>query len=139
MAAGNDPQYVELTMEFRFEASHQLPNAPADSVCRRLHGHSWLADVTVAGAIDPETGWLIDYHDIETAWGPLHAALDHRHLNDVPGLENPTSEMIALWIWDRLAASVPGLLRITIHETCTARCSYFGPGRRRVEAKESRP
>lgn len=124
----NTPQYVELAVAFALEASHQLPRAPESSACRRLHGHSWKIEVVVAGAVDMETGWLIDYHDIETAWQPVHEALDHRHLNDVDGLANPTSELLAIWIWDRLAAPLDGLLRITVNETCTARCTYFGPG-----------
>lgn len=126
--AGANPHYVELAVTFRLEASHQLPRAPEGSACRRLHGHSWVIDVHVAGPIDPETGWLIDYHEIERAWAPVHDALDHRHLNEVEGLANPTSELLAIWIWDRLAPTLPQLLRITIHETCAARCSYFGPG-----------
>lgn len=127
------PHYVELSVTFRLEASHQLPEAPEGSVCKRLHGHSWVIDVRVAGPVDPETGWLVDYHEIEDAWQPIHDALDHRHLNDVDGLENPTSEMLAIWIWDHLAPALDGLLRITVHETCTARCSYFGPGPRQGE------
>ncbi len=122
------PQYVELEVSFRLEASHQLPRAPETSVCRRLHGHSWEIEVTVAGTVDPESGWVIDYHHIERAWEPVHAALDHRHLNEVEGLANPTSENLAIWIWDRLDPALDGLLRITVHETCTARCRYFGPG-----------
>ncbi len=123
------PHYVELEVTFRLEASHQLPQAPEASVCRRLHGHSWRIEVAVAGPLDPETGWLLDYHAIETAWEPIHDTLDHRHLNEIDGLANPTSENLALWIWTRLAEPLEGLLlRITVHETCTARCSYFGPG-----------
>lgn len=129
------PHYVELCVNFGIEASHQLPRAPERSACRRLHGHSWKIEVHVAGKVDMESGWLIDYHDIEAAWAPLHTALDHRHLNEIDGLENPTSEMLAIWIWTRLAPTLPGLLRITIHETCTARCSYFGPGHPSAEAK----
>lgn len=125
---GAPPQYMELEVEFRLEASHQLPHAPESSVCRRLHGHSWRVEVAIAGRVDPDTGWVIDYHDIEDAWKPVHEALDHRHLNDVEGLANPTSENLAIWIWDRLSNSLDGLLRITVHETCTARCRYFGPG-----------
>lgn len=121
--------YVELEVSFRLEASHQLPNAPEASVCRRLHGHSWQIEVAVAGEVDPESGWLVDYHAIEAAWEPIHEALDHRHLNEVRGLANPTSENLAIWVWTRLAESLGDLLlRITVHETCTARCSYFGPG-----------
>ncbi len=126
-----DKHYVELATTFGIEASHQLPHAPATSVCRRLHGHSWKVEVRVCGPVDPETGWLIDYHEIEAAWQPLHEALDHRHLNDVEGLENPTSENLAIWIWGRLGPTLPQLCRVTVHETCTARCEYFGPQGRR--------
>jgi 6-pyruvoyltetrahydropterin/6-carboxytetrahydropterin synthase len=118
---------LELATSFTFEASHQLPRAPQASKCRRLHGHSWKVEVHVAGELDAETGWVIDYDEIQAACGPVHEALDHRHLNDVEGLENPTSEMVALWIWERLAPAIPGLARIVVHETCTARCTYAGP------------
>ena len=122
--------WVELAVDFRLEASHQLPRAPEGSVCRRLHGHSWRIEVHVTGPLDEQTGWLMDYQEIEAAWQPVHEALDHRHLNEVEGLDNPTSENLAIWIWDRLRQRLGGrLLRVTAHETCTARCSYFGPGR----------
>ncbi|NKB89219.1 MAG: 6-carboxytetrahydropterin synthase QueD [Acidobacteria bacterium] len=119
--------YVELTCNFGIEASHQLPRAPRRSVCRRLHGHSWKIDLKVGGTIDPKRGWLIDYHDIEAAWEPLHDALDHRHLNDVRGLDNPTSENLAVWIFEHLIDDLAELVSVTVHETCTARCEYFGP------------
>ena len=124
-------QYVELATTFRIEAAHQLHLAPPESVCRRLHGHSWKIDVRVAGVVQAEQGWLIDYHDIEAAWQPLHEALDHRHLNDVEGLDNPTSENLAIWIWGRLQPALPQLFSVTVYETCTARCEYFGPDGRR--------
>ena len=123
--------YVELATTFRIEASHRLPRAPETSVCRRLHGHSWKIDVRVCGPVDPDSGWLIDYHEIEAAWQPLHEALDHRHLNDIEGLDNPTSENLAIWIWSRLGPSLPQLFSLTVRETCTARCEYFGPHGRR--------
>jgi 6-pyruvoyltetrahydropterin/6-carboxytetrahydropterin synthase len=127
-----DQHYVELATTFRIEASHQLHKAPATSVCRRLHGHSWKIEVRVAGNVRPDVGWLIDYHDIEAAWQPLHDALDHRHLNDVEQLDNPTSENLAIWIWSHLQPALPQLFSVTVNETCTARCEYFGPdGRRR--------
>jgi len=126
-----DNHYVELATTFRLEASHQLPRAPETSVCRRLHGHSWKIDIRVGGTVNPDSGWLIDYHEIEAAWQPLHDILDHRHLNDIEGLDNPTSENLAIWIWDHLGSSLPRLFSVTVHETCTARCEYFGPHGRR--------
>jgi 6-pyruvoyltetrahydropterin/6-carboxytetrahydropterin synthase len=126
-----DEHYVELTSSFGIEASHQLHLAPESSVCRRLHGHSWKIDVRVGGPVAPDSGWLIDYHDIEAAWEPLHDALDHRHLNEVDGLDNPTSENLAIWIWARLSPALPELVSITVYETCTCRCEYFGPAGRR--------
>ena len=105
---------MELAKTFRFEAAHHLPNVPADHKCRRVHGHSFRVVVRVRGPVDPHTGWVMDYADIAAAFGPVHAALDHRHLNDVAGLSNPTSELLAAWIWERLLPALPGLWSITV-------------------------
>ncbi len=117
---------VELRKTFQFEAAHLLPKLPHTHKCRRLHGHSFKVEIVVAGACNPELGWLIDYADITTAFRPLWESLDHRYLNDIPGLENPTSESIAGWIWDRLKPALPLLTEITVAETCTAMCVYRG-------------
>lgn len=117
---------VRLVNEFRFEAAHRLPQVPAGHKCERLHGHSFKIEVTVSGAVDPKTGWFIDYSVIHDVWQPLHQLLDHNYLNEVPGLENPTSELLAKWIWDRMKPSLPSLSRITVFETCDARCEYDG-------------
>ncbi len=118
---------VELTKEFSFEAAHRLPRVPADHKCARMHGHSFRIEVVVAGEIDPALGWLVDYAEITSAVEPLlKRELDHRTLNDVPGLENPTSEHLCVWLWQRLRETVPGLAAITVAETCTARCTYRG-------------
>jgi 6-pyruvoyltetrahydropterin/6-carboxytetrahydropterin synthase len=117
---------VRLVHEFRFEAAHRLPKVPPGHKCERLHGHSFKVEIAIRGPVVEESGWLIDFADLERAWKPLHAQLDHNYLNDVPGLENPTSEVIAGWIWDRLAPVLPGLARITLFETCDARCEYEG-------------
>ena len=82
----------------------------------------------VAGDVDPDKGFLIDYGDIKKAFAPIEAALDHQYLNDIQGLENPTSEMLAVWIWERLVQALPLLDSIVVHETCTSRCEYAGPG-----------
>jgi len=118
---------VELEKTFTFEAAHVLPRSPEGHKCRRLHGHSFRVDVAVAGAVDERAGWLVDYADIKEAFAPLYDQLDHRYLNEIEGLENPTSEILAAWIWERLAPRLAGLARITVHETCDVRCRYFGP------------
>ncbi len=117
---------MELVKTFRFEAAHWLPTFAEGHKCRRMHGHSFEVDVAVSGSVDPERGYLIDYGDISAAWAPLDAKLDHRLLNEIEGLENPTSEMLAVWIWERLKPSLPMLKAITVHETCTSSCVYRG-------------
>jgi 6-pyruvoyltetrahydropterin/6-carboxytetrahydropterin synthase len=109
-----------------FEAAHLLPHAPEGHKCRRLHGHSFSVEIFVSGQVDPQAGWVMDFGDISRAFAPLHAELDHRLLNDISGLDNPTSENICLWLWARPLPSVPGLSRIVVNETCTAGCSYSG-------------
>ena len=103
-----------------------MPNLPADHKCHRLHGHSFKVDVIVEGECDPKLGWLIDYADIADIFEPFWIELDHNHLNIVDGLENPTSENIAKWIWDRLNPELPQLTAIEVAETCNARCVYRG-------------
>jgi 6-pyruvoyltetrahydropterin/6-carboxytetrahydropterin synthase len=118
---------VELVKTFAFEAAHRLPRLPEAHKCFRLHGHSFRVDVSVAGEVDPRLGWLIDYAEMTEAFEPLRRELDHACLNEIPGLENATSENLARFIWDRLAARLPGLLAsVTVHETCAARCVYRG-------------
>jgi 6-pyruvoyltetrahydropterin/6-carboxytetrahydropterin synthase len=116
---------VKLCQKLRFEAAHHLPRAPQGHKCRRTHGHSYVVEVVIEGPVDPDSGWLLDYGVIKEALAPLHAALDHHCLNDVPGLENPTSENLAAWIWIRLAPVLP-LREVRIDETCTSACIYAG-------------
>jgi 6-pyruvoyltetrahydropterin/6-carboxytetrahydropterin synthase len=118
--------HVRLVKTFHFEAAHRLPRVPEGHKCARLHGHSFRVDVEVEGPIDESKGWLIDYADIKDAFAPLHEQLDHHYLNEIEGLENPTSEILAAWIWDRLRPRLEGLARVVVHETCNARCAYEG-------------
>ncbi len=118
--------HVRLAKSFAFEAAHWLPCFPDGHKCRRLHGHSFKIDIVVEGDVDPAKGYLVDYGDIKRATEPIEKALDHYCLNDIAGLENPTSEMIAKWIWDRLKPAVPLLSEVVVHETCTTRCEYRG-------------
>lgn len=118
---------MELFKTFQIEAAHHLPNVPADHKCRRLHGHSFRIDVHVSGEVDSELGWVLDFADIKAAFAPLMEQLDHRYLNDVEGLENPTSENLAVWIWNALSPALPLLSKVVVRETCTSGCSYEGP------------
>jgi len=117
---------MEHRQPFQFEAAHLLPHLPKTHKCRRLHGHSFQAEIVVAGECDPRLAWLMDYAEINRAFQPLWEQLDHHYLNEVPGLENPTSENVAAWIWQRLKPRLPLLVEVAVAETCTARCVYRG-------------
>jgi 6-pyruvoyltetrahydropterin/6-carboxytetrahydropterin synthase len=117
---------MEIFKEFRIEAAHRLPQVPAGHKCARLHGHSFRVGLHLAGPLDPRLGWVRDFADVGAAFAPLFAQLDHHYLNEVPGLENPTSEQLAVWIWQRLKPALPELARVVIHETCTSGCEYRG-------------
>ncbi len=117
---------AELTKEFGFEAAHRLPNVPAGHKCARLHGHSYRVEITVRGPVDPRSGWVMDFREMKAKFRPLQEELDHRYLNEIPGLENSTSENIARWIWERLKPNMPLLYSVTVHETCTSQCEYRG-------------
>lgn len=113
---------TEIFKEFTFEAAHRLPHVPAGHKCGRLHGHSFRVVLRIRGEVDPHLGWFLDFADVSAAFRPLHAQLDHYYLNEIPGLENPTSEVLAEWIFQRL--SLPGLHSVTVHETCTAGATF---------------
>src|SRR5258708_38426307 len=117
---------MELRKLFQFEAAHLLPLLPKNHKCRRLHGHSFSVEVVVAGECDAKLGWLMDYADISEAFKPIWEKLDHNYLNQVPGLENPTSEEIAAWIWRKLKPKLLLLTEVVVAETCTARAVYRG-------------
>ncbi|AWW37552.1 6-carboxytetrahydropterin synthase QueD [Streptomyces cadmiisoli] len=117
---------MEIFREFTFEAAHRLPRVPEGHKCARLHGHSYKVTVHVEAPVDPKAGWVMDFGDIKQAFKPIDAQLDHYYLNDIEGLENPTSENLARWIWDRMAAELPALSAITVRETCTSGCTYRG-------------
>lgn len=117
---------MEIFKEFTFEAAHRLPNLPPEHKCSRLHGHSFRVRVCVSGAVDARTGWVMDFGDIKALCKPVIDELDHRYLNEIPGLENPTSERIAVWLWDRIRPLLPQLSAVEVRETCTAGCRYTG-------------
>jgi 6-pyruvoyltetrahydropterin/6-carboxytetrahydropterin synthase len=117
---------MQLRKTFQFEAANLLPHLPPEHKCRRLHGHSFKVEIVIEGDCDPRLGWVMDYADIKAAFKPLWEQLDHYYLNEVKGLENPTSENIAIWIWKELKASLPQLKEVVVAETCTAQCIYRG-------------
>ncbi|MBX3387995.1 MAG: 6-carboxytetrahydropterin synthase QueD [Phycisphaeraceae bacterium] len=112
--------------EFRFEAAHWLPRVEAEHKCARMHGHSYRFVLHISGAIDPERGWVMDFAEMRKIVDPVVEELDHRCLNEVPGLENPTAEAITKWIWDRLKPRLRGLIRIELYETSKCGCVYEG-------------
>lgn len=118
---------TEIFKEFAFEAAHQLPNVPDGHKCARLHGHSYVVLVHVEGEVGTQTGWVCDFADLSAAFAPLRSQLDHHFLNDIAGLENPTSEVLAVWLWGRLVTLLPGLSQVTVKETATCGCTYRGP------------
>ncbi len=117
---------MRIYKEFHVEAAHSLPNLPEDHKCRRLHGHSFLIRINVEGDVDSKTGWVMDYGEIGRKFQPIFDSLDHRYLNEIDGLENPTSENIARWIWRKLKPVLPEIAAVEIKETCTCGCIYQG-------------
>jgi 6-pyruvoyltetrahydropterin/6-carboxytetrahydropterin synthase len=118
--------FIELTRIFKFDAAHCLTRLPKDHKCARLHGHSYRLDVTVAGEVSKEQGWLMDYAEINRVVSPVIEILDHAHLNDIPGLDNPTSENLALWVWNKIKPGLPLLVEISVWESENSRCRYRG-------------
>lgn len=117
---------MEIFKRFHIEAAHWLPNVPEGHKCRRLHGHSFLVEIHVSGDVGADSGWVRDFADVSRAFTPLFEQLDHHCLNEVEGLENPTSEQLAIWIWQRLKSDLPDLSKVIVQETCTAGCIYTG-------------
>jgi len=119
---------VEIFEEYTFEAAHRLPNVPAGHKCERLHGHSYRVAVHITGPMDDHAGWVVDFADIAAAIRPILDCLDHYYLNEIDGLDNPTSEVLAQWIWVRLKPALPDLSQLVVQETCTSGCIYRGEG-----------
>lgn len=117
---------MEIYKEFHFEAAHRLPNVPEGHKCARLHGHSFHVRLVISGEVGAESGWVMDFSDVKSHFKPLHDQLDHHYLNDIAGLDNPTSENIARWIWHLLKPELEQLSAVEIRETCTSGCIYKG-------------
>jgi len=117
---------MEIYKDFGFESAHRLPHVPPGHKCGRLHGHSFRVRLYVAGPVDETVGWIIDFADIKDAFAPVLSRLDHYYLNEIEGLENPTSENLARWIWREMRPRLPQLSKILVRETCTSGCVYSG-------------
>ena len=117
---------MDIYRVFQVEAAHHLPNVPVGHKCARLHGHSFHIEVHVSGEVDEHAGWVMDFADLRNTFQPLYEQLDHHYLNEIEGLENPTSENLARWIWKNLIADLPGLSKVVVQETCNAGCVYRG-------------
>lgn len=117
---------MRITQGFTFEAAHFLPKVPETHRCRRMHGHSYRVDLVLDGEVDPETGFVVDFFDLEAVFAPLLARLDHHCLNEVEGLENPTAELIAVWIWERVKPELPQLALVRVFETPLSIAEYAG-------------
>jgi 6-pyruvoyltetrahydropterin/6-carboxytetrahydropterin synthase len=116
---------TEISRSFSIEAAHRLPHVPEGHKCSRLHGHSFKVTLHVGGELDPKLGWIIDFAEIDRAFQPIHQLLDHRYLNEVPGLENPTSELVARFILERVKLPGGVLKAVSISETCTSSCVVY--------------
>jgi len=117
---------MEIFKEFTIEAAHWLPNLPEGHKCRRLHGHSFRLEIHVSGPLDPHLGWVMDFAEIKAAFKAIEDRIDHHCLNEVEGLENPTSENLARWLWKELRSVLPLLSKVAVRETCTSGCVYAG-------------
>lgn len=117
---------MEIFKEFAFEAAHRLPNVAPGHKCARLHGHSYRVAVHISGPVGDDTGWVRDFDDLSGAMRPVLDRLDHYYLNDIEGLDNPTSEVLARWIWVQLHPALAELSQVVVRETCTSGCIYRG-------------
>lgn len=117
---------MDIFKVFTVEAAHRLPNVPEGHKCGRLHGHSFRIEIHLSGDVGAETGWVQDFDDIKKVFAPFYEQLDHNYLNEVEGLENPTSENFARWIWHRVKPELPLLSKVIVNETCTCGCIYSG-------------
>ena len=117
---------MDIFKVFQVEAAHRLPNVPSDHQCYRLHGHSFIIEIHVSGPVGETTGWVMDFADLKASFDPLYRQLDHNYLNDIPGLENPTSENLAKWIWNKLKPRLDLLSKVVVKETCNSGCVYSG-------------
>jgi 6-pyruvoyltetrahydropterin/6-carboxytetrahydropterin synthase len=117
---------MRIVQAFGFEAAHSLPNVPESHRCRRVHGHSYRVELALAGPVDPQTGFVVDFFDVERAFEGVLEFLDHQYLNEIDGLANPTAENIALWIWSQVRPKLAQLSLVRVFETPQCWAEYAG-------------
>jgi 6-pyruvoyltetrahydropterin/6-carboxytetrahydropterin synthase len=117
---------MKITQAFTFEAAHRLPKVPATHRCSRMHGHSYRVELRLEGPVDPESGFVIDFFEVEHVFKPLLEQLDHYCLNEIEGLSNPTAENIAVWIWERVKPLLPQTVAVVVFETAHCWAEYNG-------------
>jgi 6-pyruvoyltetrahydropterin/6-carboxytetrahydropterin synthase len=116
----------EMKVQYRLESARKLTRLPSSHPCSQLHGHSFVITLTLFGPWKEDLGWMYDYHDLNQIVHPTLKVLDHRYLNDIPGLENPTSEALCIYLFTKLKPQLPELQKVTVAETPTTECSYMG-------------
>lgn len=117
---------MKITQAFTFEAAHRLPRVPETHRCHRMHGHSYRVELRLDGEVDPVSGFVVDFFEVEAVFAPLLERFDHHCLNEVEGLDNPTAENIAIWIWDRIRPVLPQLVAVSVYETPNCWAEYQG-------------
>lgn len=117
---------MDIFVTLTFDAAHRLPCVPQGHKCGNLHGHTFVVEVHVRGGVDAASGWVMDFGDVKRMAKPVIDRLDHAYLNDIAGLENPTSEVIARWLWRELKPALPGLCRLVVRESPTSGAVYDG-------------
>ena len=112
--------------KFNIESARSIPNLPKTHPCHHIHGHSFKIIISVKGPVNKQNGFVVDFQDIDDAFSSFKKELDHSYLNDIEGLQNPTSENICIWIWDKIQSSLPNIYKIEIKETDSTGCIYKG-------------
>lgn len=112
--------------QFTFDAAHYLPHVTDHHKCKKTHGHTYHLTLFFDGNISPDMGWIIDYSEIKNVVTPILKLVDHQFLNEVEGLENPTCELICIWLWKKIKPLITELKRIELKETPTSGAIYEG-------------
>ena len=117
---------MQIFKQFTFDSAHFLPNVPEGHKCKEIHGHTYHLTVYLDGDLDEKLGWVIDFTDVKNVIDPIIKSIDHQFLNNIPGLENPSSEIMAIWLWNKIEPELPQLSKIELNETPTSGVIYEG-------------